>query len=183
MDPTTISIAALVVATLAFVFGSGAPLLLLKKWRAIRARHAEVETEYQEYLYHASVFLEGLPHFVRCTWNWGPSVPNYCAGGSFPPDTPTVRQNMPEVCGVVDDALRQYSLHSSSRGQAYPSLEQALSELREISARYWTGVEHFAKKRWPLQWRARIAALRQLRIPEAEYDRIRRLRSERDGHG
>ena len=183
MDPTTISIIALCVAAMAFVFGSGSPLKLLGPLRARLKRKHVINAEIDRYLFHSTMFLEGLPHFVRHTWEWGPSVPNYAAAGSFPPETPSVEAAMPEVCSTVRAATEYYSRHSATAGKPNLLLEDGLTALRCFDSRYWLTVEAYARRRWPLRWRIEVRRLRQLRIPQGEHDRIRQLRTDRSKQG
>lgn len=122
------------------------------------------------------MFLEGLPHFIMHTWSWGPSVPNYGAGGSFPPETPFVLQSMPPVCAAVRDALALYTRHSQTQGRPYATLDETLQYVKGIDAKFWESVGEFTKSRWPLRWRVKLRALRTLQIPTSEDDRIRGFR-------
>ena len=183
MDPATISIIAAVVGVLALLFGSGWLVRPLAKFGE-RARHrGEREAEIDDYLYHATMFLEGLPHFVRNTWEWGPSVPNYAAAGSFPPDSPTVALTIPYVRAATRDATAYYARHSAQAGKSAESLPAALAEISTIERQYWQAVDAYAKTRWPIRWRAKVRSLRQLRIPTEEHDRIRQLKSTRTNGG
>ena len=180
MDALTISILTFAVAVTALLLGPGVGVrsiaFLRKRWQA-RNRH---KREIWEYLRHSALFLEGLPQFIRSTWSWGPSVPNYGAGGSFPPDTPYVRSALPEVCAITDAVVTFYTAHSRSHGLPRPTLDGALGELRTLEAAFWSGVTAFAKRRWPLTCGMRIRQLRNLQIPQAEHDRIRQLKATRD---
>lgn len=175
MDATTISLAALVVAVMAFLFGSGAPMNLVSKVRRSWRARATIESEFDAYLYHSTMFLNGLPHFVRSTWDWGPSVPNYSAAGSFPPETPAVTLQMSTVCLTVREVTRYYTRHSKTAGRPNETLDEALRELKGIDDQYWSSVRTFVRHRWPMRWRVKLRQLRALQIPLTEHDRIRQL--------
>jgi hypothetical protein len=69
-----------------------------------------------------------------------------------------------------------YTRHSKKKGQPYETLDETLNHLRGIETSFWDGVQAYARKHWPLSWRAKMRALRALQIPTEEYDRIRALR-------
>lgn len=181
VDPLTVSILSLAVTLVVLVFGPGIGIRGLDAVRAYLRTRAEQKRELSEYLKHSAIFLEGLPHFISHTWAWGPSVPNYAAGGSFPPETTLVSKSMPSVCAAVRDSVALYVRHSQTQGLPAPSKEETLSQLKEIELEFWQSVELFAKSRWPLRWRVKICQLGALHIPTGEYDRIRRLK-ESKGH-
>lgn len=173
VDPLTITVLTLAVAGLALLLGPGIGVRGAKVVRDRFQRRAQREREISEYLRHSAMFLEGLPHFITHTWSWGPSVPNYGAGGSFPLETVYVSQTMPSVCVGVRDAQALYTRHSQTQGRSHATLAEALQYFKEIDAKFWQSVEAFAKSRWPLRWRVKLRALRALQIPASEHDRIR----------
>ena len=104
----------LVVALIALLFG---PNIIFRSYTALqeyRRTRAAREPKVLEYLRHAVVFLDGLPLFIDETWAWGPSVPNYAAGGSFPDQNSTAAESMPSVKSTVGEALDLYYTHSQT---------------------------------------------------------------------
>ena len=177
IDQSTIAIVAVVVALIALLFGPG---IGLRGASAVRQRlrtRSERNHEIDGYLRHSAIFLEGLPHFITQTWAWGPSVPNYGAGGSFPPETPFVAQSMPSVCVVVRDVVVFYVRHSKTQGLPCVTLDEALRKLKDLDTRFWEAVEGFARSKWPLRWRIKVRQLHALQIPVSEHDRIRNLKA------
>jgi hypothetical protein len=179
VDPLKISILALVVGLIALLFGPG---ILTRSWTSLQAyRHTRAarEPKVLEYLGHAVVFLDGLPLFIEETWAWGPGVPNYSAGGSFPDQNSAVAQGMPLVKAAVGEALDLYYTHSQKQGLPYDSKDEALRRLSEIQDRFWKSTKAFAKSEWPISWRARMRELRALKLPNSERDRILTLKTTR----
>ena len=177
VDPLTIAVLTLAVAVVALLVGPGVGVRAARAFRARLRTLSQQEREVSEYLRHSAMFLEGLPHFIAHTWSWGPSVPNYGAGGSFPPETPFVAQTMPSVCAAVRDAETLYNKHSKTQGRPHATLDETLQHLQVVDARFWEGVEGLARSRWPLRWRTKLRALRALQIPITEHDRIRNFRA------
>ncbi|MES2579009.1 MAG: hypothetical protein V4552_00570 [Pseudomonadota bacterium] len=179
INPTTIMTLTLLIGVIALLFGPGIGIRITNTFRSYLRNRSIQEKEISEFLTHSALFLEGLPYFITHTWNWGPSVPNYGAGGSFPPDTIFVKKIMPSVCEPVHAFLALYIKHSKSQGKPRETLHQALNELKICESNFWNEVEIFAKKRWPLTWRIKTNKLRKLQIPIYEYDRIRNLKNEK----
>jgi len=173
IDPLTIAVLTLTVAVIALLFGPGIGFRFVNRVRGYLRTRADRKHEISEYLRHSAMFLEGLPHFISQTWAWGPSVPNYGAGGSFPPETPSVAARMPSVCAAVRDAQALYMRHSKTQGRPYATLAGTLEHLKAIECKFWEAVEAFARSRWPLRWRVKLRHLRALQIPTSEHDRIR----------
>jgi hypothetical protein len=174
-----ISVLALTVALVALLFGPG---IAIRGPRAIRERRrtrAARERQLLEYLRHAAVFLDGLPLFIIETWSWGPSVPNYSAGGSFPDQSVLVAQEMPSVSAVVGEALDLYVTHTQKQGVSYASKDDALCRLSEIQEEFWKSAEEFARSEWPLRWRSKMRELDKLKLPNSERERILKLKSAR----
>jgi len=120
VDPAKISIWTLLVALFVLVFGDG---ILIRSWTALQAysrNRVAREKQLLEYLRHATVFLDGLPLFITETWSWGPSMPNYTAGGSHQDQNAAVAQGMPQVRAAVGEALHLYYTHSQKQGLPYP---------------------------------------------------------------
>ena len=179
VDATTISLVALVISILAFVFGSGAPLQLIRWSRQCKSNHKAIDSEIDQYLYHAVMFSDGLPFFIQSTWNWGMNVPNYAAAGSFPADTPAVNEVFPELCPIVRQLVEFYCRHSSSRGRVFDSLDETLEELSRLQKQFWATLELLAKRRWPFRWRSKMEYWKSLQIPSEEHDRIGKLKENR----
>jgi hypothetical protein len=137
VDPVKISILALLVSLCSLAFGSG---ILIRGWTALwEYSHTRAARERQllEYLRQATVFLDGLPLFITKTWSWGPSVPNYTAGGSHPDQNAAVTAGMPSVKAAVGEALDLYYTHMQKQGLPYYSKDEALRRLSEIQSRFW----------------------------------------------
>jgi hypothetical protein len=174
------SVLALAVALVVLLFGPG---IAIRGPRAMRERlrtRATRKRQLLEYLQHAAVFLDGLPLFITETWSWGPSVPNYSAGGSFPDqNSPVVGKMMPSVRAAVGEALSLYATHSGRQGLSDASKDEALRRLAKIQARFWKSTEEIARSEWPLRWRTKMRELRELKLPESERERILNLKSAR----
>jgi len=169
----------LMIKLLSFLFGSGVVIWAVKAVRSYFRIRMEEDRGISEYLQQSAIFLEGLPYFITHTWAWGPSVPNYGAGGSFPSETPFVLKSMPSVYAAVSDAVALYIRHSQTQGTPFSTIDEALRHLKEIDFEFWESVEVFAKARWPLRWRVKVSQLRALQIPITEYDRIRNFKANR----
>jgi hypothetical protein len=169
----------LVVALIALLFG---PNIIFRSYTALqeyRRTRAAREPKVLEYLRHAVVFLDGLPLFIDETWAWGPSVPNYAAGGSFPDQNSTAAESMPSVKSTVGEALDLYYTHSQKQGLPCDSKDEALRRLSEIQDRFWKSTKEFAKAEWPISWRVKMRDLRALKLPNSERGRILTLKTAR----
>jgi hypothetical protein len=175
--PVIISVVALAVALVALLFGPG---IAIRGPRAIQVRRrtrAARERQLLEYLRHAAMFLDGLPLFIIETWSWGPSVPNYAAGGTFPNQSSVAAQEMPSVVAAVDEALQLYVTHSHKQGLSFASKDDALCRLSEIQERFWKGTEEVVKSEWPLRWRGKMRELEELKLPNSERENILNLKN------
>ncbi len=177
MYSVTISLLILAVAVTALLFGPG---IAIRASRSIRERlraRAARSAMMLDYIRTTCVFMEGLPLFFSQTWNWGPSVPNYAAGGSFPDEGLAVAPEMQSVKAAVGEALAFYINHSRKQGRPYPSEQEAISRFSEIQLRFWNSLREFVKREWPLRWRGVIREMRRLRLPDSERKRILSLKS------
>jgi hypothetical protein len=173
----TISLLALTVALVALLFGPAIAIRIPKAIREYCRTRATREQQLLKYLQHAAMFLDGLPLFIIETWSWGPSVPNYAAGGTFPNQCSVATHEMPSIVATVDEALHLYVTHSQKEGLAYASKNDALYRLSEIQERFWKGIEEFAKSEWPLRWRRKMRELEKLKLPNRERERILNLKN------
>jgi len=158
------------------------PNLIFRSYTALQAyrrARATREPKLLEYLQHAAVFLDGLPLFIDETWAWGPSVPNYAAGGSFPDQNSTAAESMPSVKSTVGQVLDLYYIHSQKQGLPYDSKDEALRRLSEIQDRFWKSTKEFAKSEWRISWRVKMRDLHVLKLPDSERDRILTLKTTR----
>ena len=131
LDSSMIPLLTLTVAVIALLFGPG---LAIRVFRSVRDRVTADNVRRAatlDYLRTACVFMDGLPLFLSETWNWGPSVPNYAAGGRFPAST-APSQHLQSVAAVVGDALAFYVSHSQKQGRPYPSEHETLGHFSEI---------------------------------------------------
>jgi hypothetical protein len=179
IDPLLVSVLTLVIAAVALVFGPGIGLRGVIRFREHLRQRSEREKQLLKFLGHSAVFLDGLPLFISETWDWGPSVPNYPAGGSFPAATRMMTERIPSVVAAVDRMLLLYTDHSGKQGRPLATIEEANRQLTEIQEAFWKAVEECAQKEWRLRWRSRVRELRSLRLPSAERDRIFRLKARR----
>jgi len=185
IDAKLIAIVALAVSFTALLFGSGivtnviSALWRFTKWVwGKRREHQTASAKVKDYLTTACVWMDGLPLFFEQTWAWGPSVPNYGAGGRFPDDRPPDHR-LKELEGIIRESMKLYSTHSKTGGKPYGYLEEELDVLGEIRDRFWTSLETFVKSYWPLNYPRVIDDLRACRIPELERQRILGLRDQR----
>jgi hypothetical protein len=118
--------------------------------------------------------LDGLPLFIKETWAWGPSVPNY--GVSFPHQNIAITQEMPAVRAAMGEAEQLYVRHSQKQGVPYHSTEETLRRLSDIQRRFWQSAEEFVKSEWLLWWRVNMRQLRALKLPNADRERILNLK-------
>lgn len=172
IDSSVVTLISLTVAVIALLLGPGLGIRVFRwvrdKFRARSVRKAAI----LDYLRSACVFMEGLPLFFSQTWNWGPSVPNYAAGGSFPNQSTALAPEMGSVTAAVGDALDFYVMHSQQQGRPYPSEQETLSRFSEIHQRFWRALEESVKQEWPLRRRGILHKMRALKIPNSERDRI-----------
>jgi len=182
LDPVLIPLIALCVALAAFLFGPAVIPRLYAYLKGKRHRRVASQREVGKYLTDAASFFNGLPWFIRRTWGWGPSVPNYSANGSFPDQASRV---VPEsLRAVVSEGLEYYARHGRAQGQAYHTLEEGLRQLHGIELRFWVEVKAACRLTWPLSWRRRLKSLKSLQLSSSERERIFRLRSpSRDATG
>jgi hypothetical protein len=178
-DPLLVAALTLAVALVALLFGPGIGIRGFNAVRGDLRKRAAREKELLEFLEHSAVFLDGLPLFISETWAWGPSVPNYAAGGSFPSITQVVSERMPSIAKVVERMCRLYTDHSGKQGLQFATIEEAKIQVAEIEELFWRNVEGFAKTEWPFRWRSRVRKLRALKLPSAERDRILNLKTQR----
>ena len=155
IDPLAIALVGLFVSVVAVLFGPGIALRVAKAARGARHARRERDAEVRSYLRDAAIFLDGLPWFIRRTWAWGPSVPNYAAGGRFPDQDCRAMEDAESLKAAVRESLEFYVEHSRSQGQTYPTLEETLVKLDEITQRFWQHTETLARRRWPSPpWRS-----------------------------
>jgi hypothetical protein len=177
IDPVAISIVAMAVAVVALLFG---PAIVPRGWAKYRSRALARdlrEVRIIDYLSTACVFMDGLLLFFEQTWGWGPSVPNYSAGGSFPTEPNPPEPQLQPVCSAVREALALYDLNSKKEGRAYPSKDELLGQWTNLHGRFWAALEEYVRREWPWRGSGVFAELRRLRIPDAERQRIEALNS------
>jgi hypothetical protein len=170
VDQLTVSFLALVVAIVALLFGPG---LATRGFKAVRDRFKARtlrNRQLDEFFRQAAMFLDGLQLFIASTWRWGPSVPNYAAGGAFPDYTLSAVND--ELRAVVREAQELYVAHSQKEGAAAQSKEEVLDRVAALQERFWVATEAFAKSEWRIGWRKLLRDLRSLRIPDSERKRI-----------
>lgn len=175
VDALTVSLVSLGVTFVLLIFGTA---IGPRAWTAIREHlKARVirKTQIQDYLTTACVFIDGLPLFIEQTWDWGPSVPNYSAGGKFPGKAPLSGDEMQLLHSAVQEALAFYGMHSQKQGKPFGSKEEGLQRLAEIQQRFWESLEAFARKEWRVRWRRVVAQRREQRLPDSERARILNL--------
>jgi hypothetical protein len=179
INPVKISFTALIVSTLSFLVALTALLFgtdLVSRLQTYFHSRAAQERQQLEYLRDAVVFLDGLPFFIEETWAWGPSVPNYNPGRSFPNQGLGVLQEMPMVKIAVGEAMQMYYTHSHKQGTPYSSKYEALHRLSEIQGRFWHATELFLQSTWPWQWEDKLQVLRELRFSSVERENLLRLK-------
>jgi hypothetical protein len=125
------------------------------------------------------MFLDGLPLFIGETWAWGPSVPNYSAGGGLPNPGAKAVDGAGELRAAVADALRLYVTHSQQQGVSGESKEEVLERIAVIQRRFWSALAPFIQSEWPLGWRRVRRQLPHLRLPDSERERILGLKESR----
>jgi hypothetical protein len=184
VNPVAVSLIALTVAIVTLLFGNSI-VTRVGKWISDRARERKTSREkVLSYLKTACVFVDGLPLFIENTWDWGPSVPNYAAGGSFPDQSVPVEE-MEGLGSIVGEAVQLYCRHSKSQGKPFAVLDEAKGRLDDIQQRFWNALESFVESYWPADYPVVIRELRRHRIPDSERERILAFqdRSHRSGLG
>jgi hypothetical protein len=179
IEPLTLAALGVAIALGSFLFG---PAVLLRLSRAARAGLQARSSRRQEllrYLRESVMFLDGLPLFISETWAWGPSVPNYSAGGRLPNPSAAVVEHAGEVRATIAEAMQLYVTHSQLQGLSASSQEEALATVSAIQRRFWNALAPFTQSEWPLRWRFITRELRRVRLPAAERERILALKASR----
>lgn len=174
LDPVLIAAIALAVSITAFLVGPSIAPRTISAIRSRRASRKHRQDELLKYLIDAALFFDGLALFIEKTWGWGPSVPNYAAGGSFP-HTQLSGKRLDAVKSTVTDGLGLYELHSRMHGTPFPAKHDALQRVRELEEDFWRGCRALIKSEWRLRHRRVERHLRELSIPPSEVDRIATL--------
>lgn len=175
-----VAILAVAIALLSFLVGPGVGP---RMWRWLASKRTDTATRrsrIEDQLRTAAIFVNGMPLFLSETWNWGPSVPNYAAGGRLPDQKPPVPE-LENVAVVVNEALEFYVNHSRRQGRAYASLDETLAHFAKIQGRFWSAVEDFCEREYGVGSSRVISDLHALQIPNSEQDRIRHLKTEAGG--